>query len=132
MQITEMTAVELGKRIQSGELSATEAVEAVYGNYLSKDESIHAYSSFEIDRMRHNAQQVQDRIDRGESGSVLAGVPVAVKDNICTRGELTTCASKILTGFRPPFDATVIDKARAAGMVVAGKLNMDEFAMGST
>ena len=132
MQITEMTAVELGKRIRGGELSATEAVEAVYGNYLSIDESIHAYTSFEIDRMRHNAQQVQDRIDRGESGSVLAGVPVAVKDNICTRGELTTCASKILTGFRPPFDATVIDKARAAGMVVAGKLNMDEFAMGST
>ena len=132
MQITEMTAVELSKRIRGGELSATEAVEAVYGNYLSKDESIHAYTSFEIDRVRHSAQQVQERIDRGDSGSVLAGVPIAVKDNICTRGELTTCASKILTGFRPPFDATVIDKARAAGMVVAGKLNMDEFAMGST
>ena len=132
MQITEMTAVELGKRIRGGELSATEAVEAVYGNYLSKDESIHAYTSFEIDRMRHSAQQVQERIDRGDSGSVLAGVPIAVKDNICTRGELTTCASKILTGFRPPFDATVIDKARTADMVVAGKLNMDEFAMGST
>ena len=132
MQITEMTAVELGRRIRNRELSAVEAAEAVYGSYLAEDGELNAYASFDMERVRQSAQQVQERIDRGDAGSILAGVPIGVKDNICTRGELTTCASKILTGFKPPFDATVIEKARKAGMVVAGKMNMDEFAMGST
>ena len=102
MQITEMTAVELGRRIRNRELSAVEAAEAVYGSYLAEDGELNAYASFDMERVRQSAQQVQERIDRGDAGSILAGVPIGVKDNICTRGELTTCASKILTGFKPP------------------------------
>ena len=72
------------------------------------------------------AETVQSRIDAGEALSPLAGVPIGIKDNICTKGQLTTCASKILTGFKPPYNATVIEKLHAAGMIPLGKLNMDE------
>lgn len=78
------------------------------------------------------AEIVQKRIDSGESTSPLAGVPVGIKDNICEKGKLTSCSSKILYNFKPPYDATVINRLKAADMVPLGKLNMDEFAMGST
>lgn len=132
MQITQMTAVEVGKQIGKRALSAPEVADAICERYLAQDGEINAYTSFEAERIKQNALLVQSRIDRGECTSILAGVPLAVKDNICTHAELTTCASKILEGFKPPFDATAVEKARAAGLVVAGKLNMDEFAMGST
>ena len=132
MEIKNLTAIELGKKIKAKEISAVEALEAVYEGYSSTDKEINAYTSFDLDLSRKSAEKVQKRIDSGENLSVLAGVPVGIKDNICTKDELSTCASKILNGFKPPFDATVIDKIRKAGMTVAGKLNMDEFAMGST
>ena len=132
MRITDMTAVELGKQIRDRKLSATEVADALCRQYLSADETINAYTSFDVERIRRSAEQAQKRIDQNDVGSFLAGVPIGIKDNICTRGEYTTCASKILTGFKPPYDATVTDKVRKAGLVVAGKLNMDEFAMGST
>ncbi len=132
MRIFDMTAVEIGKLIRGKELATTEVLDAVYNYYLSKDKSLNAYTSFDIDIARKDAVVIQRRINQGEDLSILAGVPIGIKDNICTRGELTTCASKMLSGFRPPYDASVIDKIRKAGLIIAGKLNMDEFAMGST
>ncbi len=132
MKIKDLTAVEIGKKIRNGELSATEVADEVCESFLSQDSEINAYTAFDAEKIREEAKKTQENIEKGKTNSILAGVPIGIKDNICTKGELTTCASKILTGFKPPFDATVVSKVRNADMVVAGKLNMDEFAMGST
>ncbi|MCR5521318.1 MAG: Asp-tRNA(Asn)/Glu-tRNA(Gln) amidotransferase subunit GatA [Lachnospiraceae bacterium] len=131
MKLEEMTAVELGKKIKGKEISVPEVAEALIGNFREK-EYINAYTEFNAEIISENARKTQELLDRGEVCSALAGVPIGVKDNICTKGELSTCASKILEGYKPPFDATAVDKLKKAGMFVAGKLNMDEFAMGST
>ncbi|GHU38496.1 glutamyl-tRNA(Gln) amidotransferase subunit A [Clostridia bacterium] len=130
MDIRKMTALELGAAIKRGEISPAEAVKYVLEAAASVDKTLNAYVSLYGDEAISAAESVSERIK--ESASPLAGVPLAVKDNICTKGIVTTCASKILGGFVPPYDATVIERAVAAGMIPAGKLNMDEFAMGST
>lgn len=137
MNITEMTALELGAKIKSGEIKSADAVRAVFDEIRKKDPyskgGVNAYITTTEAEAMERAAEVQAKIDAGAyEDSPLAGVPVAIKDNICTNGVKTTCASKILGGFKPPYNATVIDKLTAAGAVVIGKLNMDEFAMGST
>ena len=132
MDILDLTAVELGERIRKRELSAPEALEAVYGACRARDRNLNAYAAFEIDPARTAAQRAQALLDSGETLSPLAGVPVGIKDNINVRNCLTTCASKILRDYRAPFDASAVRKLREAGVVPAGTLNMDEFAMGST
>ncbi len=131
MELTTMTALELGRAIQAGQTTSVQAVEAVL-DAARATQSLNAYAHLDTERALHLAQQADRAIAAGALTGPLAGVPIAIKDNICENGVLTTCASKILEGFRPPYDATVLEKLLAAGMVPVGKANMDEFAMGST
>ena len=133
MEITKMTALELGRAIRAGEISVTEATRLQLDRIAREDAAYHAYITvLEEDAMKQ-ARQVEKKLAAGEfADSPLAGVPMAIKDNICTGGVPTTCASRILEGFRPPYDAEVVIRLKASGAVVLGKLNMDEFAMGST
>ena len=132
MEIYEMTALQVAEKIRKKEITAVDAVESVAKAVEEKDKTYNCYASFDVDSATRQAKRVQAKIDNGESVSPLAGVPVGIKDNICEKGKLTSCSSKILYNFKPPYNATVINKLLAADMIPLGKLNMDEFAMGST
>ncbi len=132
MQITELTALELGRAIKKREISAREAAEASYRRIEETDGELNAYVTLDRDRALKRADTVQAGIDDGRLTGPLAGVPVAVKDNICTKGLRTTCCSKILYNFVPPYSAQAVRNMEDAGAVILGKTNMDEFAMGST
>ena len=132
MDILSMTALEIGAAIKKKEISSVDAVSAVLNAIEKTDGSINAYITVNREEALARAAEVQAKIDAGELTGPLAGVPFAIKDNICTKGVKTSCASKILGDFTPVYNATVIEKLEAAGAVVVGKLNMDEFAMGST
>lgn len=132
MEIFEMTALQVAQKIREKEITSMDAVESVAESIEKRDVTYNCYVSLDKDAALRRAQEVQKKIDAGESTSVLAGVPIAIKDNICEKGKLTSCASKILYNFRPPYNATVINKLNDADMIPFGKVNMDEFAMGST
>jgi aspartyl-tRNA(Asn)/glutamyl-tRNA(Gln) amidotransferase subunit A len=130
METTTKTALELGAAIRRGETSSVKAVEALLDTIAA--DPLGAYVHVDRERALALAAKADAGIADGSLTSPLAGVPIAIKDNICENGVPTTCASKILEGFRPPYSATVTEKLLAAGMVPVGKVNMDEFAMGST
>jgi aspartyl-tRNA(Asn)/glutamyl-tRNA(Gln) amidotransferase subunit A len=130
--LTRATAAELGRLIGSGEVSAEEATRAHLDRIGAVDERVHAFLHVDPDGAITAARAVDAARARGEQLGPLAGVPVAVKDVIVTKGVPTTCASRILEGWRPPYDATIVTRMRAAGLVMLGKTNMDEFAMGSS
>lgn len=132
MDITKLTALELAGKIRSGEISVAEAVRAQLDVIAEKEKDYHCYITILEEEALERAGEVQEGIRTGRYTSPLAGVPVAVKDNICMKGIKTTCGSKILENFKPPYDAAAMEKLYEAGMVVVGKTNMDEFAMGST
>ncbi len=132
MSLMSMTAVELGGKISSGEVSAVEATKAALEQIGKLDEKFHCYVTVDQENALKKAEEVQRRIAAGELKGPLAGVPVAIKDNLCTEGMLTTCSSRILYNFKPTYTAEAVKNLEKAGAVVIGKTNMDEFAMGST
>lgn len=132
MDILNMTASELGKAIKNREVTVREALDACFAKIEKYDGKYHCFNTVCRDEAYRRADGLQSRIDSGELDSPLAGVPIAIKDNICTSGVKTTCSSKMLENFVPPYNATVIERLEKAGMIIIGKTNMDEFAMGST
>lgn len=131
-EIMKMTALELGKAIAMKEITAVEATEAALSAIKEKDKEINAYVTVDEEGAMAQAKDIQKDIEAGRVNSPLAGVPMAVKDNMCTKGLLTTCSSHILDNFVPTFESTAVSKLRENGVVILGKTNMDEFAMGST
>ena len=132
MDILAYSAVELAQAIKAGEITAVEAMKAVLDRIDASEESIHAYVTIDREAALAKAEAVQKQIEAGELTGPLAGVPVAIKDNMCTEGVLTTCSSRILGNFIPTFTAEAVKNLEKAGAVMIGKTNMDEFAMGST
>ena len=132
MSLMQLTAVELGKKIKAGEVSVVEATEAALAAIEAKEEKVNSFVTVDREGALKQAEEVQKKIDAGELTSPLAGVPVAIKDNMCTEGLLTTCSSKILGNFVPTFTSEAVLNLQKAGAVILGKTNMDEFAMGST
>lgn len=130
--ILSLSAVELGTAIREGRATAVEAMQAVLGRIEESEETLHCYITIHKERALEQAGQVQKRIEAGELTGPLAGVPVAIKDNLCTAGLLTTCASRILGNFVPTYTAEAVRNLEQAGAVIIGKTNMDEFAFGST
>jgi aspartyl-tRNA(Asn)/glutamyl-tRNA(Gln) amidotransferase subunit A len=127
-----MTALELAAEVRSGQRRAVDVLEEYLTRIDTHEASIHAFNEVTTDLARQQAQAVDDDVQAGRDPGPLAGVPVAFKDNMCTRGIPTTCSSRILENWRPPYDATVVQKVRAAGAITIGKTNLDEFAMGSS
>lgn len=132
MSILKMTALELGRKIRSGDITVPEATQAVLERIRIQEPAIHAYVTVDEEGALKRAAQVQARIQDRTLVSPLAGVPVAIKDNLCTKGLRTTCGSNILYNFAPTYTAEAVLNLEKAGAVVLGKTNMDEFAMGST
>ncbi len=132
MDICSMTALELGKKIQQKEISAVEAVKAALECIEDREPEINSFVTVDAEGALKRAEEVQKSIEEGTIVSPLAGVPVGIKDNMCTKGLLTTCGSKILKNFKPTFTAEAVRNLERAGAVIVGKTNMDEFAMGST
>lgn len=132
MDLLNMTAVSLGAAIKNKEVTVREATEAVLARIEEKEKEYRCYVTVDREGALKQADEVQKKIDSGELTGPLAGVPVAIKDNMCTEGLLTTCSSKILGNFIPTFSSEAVLNLQKAGAVILGKTNMDEFAMGST
>lgn len=132
MSLMSLTAVELGKKIKAGEVTVKEAVTEALDAIEKKERTVSSFVTVDREGALKRAEEVQKQIDDGTLTGPLAGVPVAIKDNMCTKGMLTTCSSRILYNFKPTYTAEAVKNLEEAGAVILGKTNMDEFAMGST
>ncbi len=127
-----MTATEIARTVRAGQRRARDVLEEHLAALDEREGDLHAFTLVLADDARRHADEIDALVARGEDPGPLAGVPVAIKDNLCTRGVATTCGSRILEGWQPPYTATVVERVTAAGGVVVGKSNCDEFAMGSS
>lgn len=132
MKIVELSAAETVKLVKKRQLSAKEVLEAYLNEIDRKEKMLHCYITLDVESAYAQAESLQKKIDAKEPAGALAGVPAGVKDNLCLQGMRTTCASKMLESFMPPYTATAVKKLMDAGAVILGKTNMDEFSMGNT
>ncbi len=132
MEITELTVHELQEKLKNKELTIKEITEAYANRINEKEKDVQAFVTVLTDSAKKKAEEIQNKIDSGEIKGEFAGIPIGIKDNICTKGVKTTCSSKMLENFVSPYDATVMEKINDEDMINLGKLNMDEFAMGGS
>ena len=126
------SAIDIAAAVAAGSTTSSAVLEEHLSRIAEREGEVHAFNLVTSDQARERAASIDARIAKGETVGPLAGVPIALKDNMCTRGVPTTCSSKMLEGWKPPYDATVVERLYAAGAVFVGKTNLDEFAMGSS
>ncbi|MEK7804481.1 MAG: amidase, partial [Planctomycetota bacterium] len=132
MRLLESTALQIKQKILSKQIRVVELVGQVFERIKAVDPTIQSFISLNEESALIQAREIDEKIDHNEKVGLLAGIPVAVKDNLCTRGLPTTCASQILKNFVPPYDAYVVKRLKEEDAIVIGKTNLDEFAMGSS
>ena len=132
MNITELTVHDLQQKLKSKELTIAEILESYCNRINEKEPEVEAFVTTYLEEAKAEAQKVQEKLDNGEDLGEYAGIPIGIKDNLCMKGTKTTCSSKMLENFVSPYDATVIEKLKDKNIISLGKLNMDEFAMGSS